>query len=88
MITRIDRKRKLIDLEIPVLEALQIQAHDRGVSVKSYMEQIIKEETMRRAPSIPRTVTSPKLIGLLGIAKKVEMKIDPNDERSQYILSK
>ncbi|MDT3386336.1 MAG: hypothetical protein LIR46_00995 [Bacteroidota bacterium] len=86
MIPRTVRKRKLIDLEMPVLEALQVQALNNGVSVKSYMEQMIKEETMRRVPSIPPSVTSQKVLGLLGIARRV--KIDPEDERAQYILSK
>ena len=88
MNTTIEKRRKLIDLEIPVFEALTIQAKGRGVSLKSYIESMLKEESLRRAPSIPASVKSPKVIGLLGIAKKATLSIDPNDERAQYILSK
>ena len=86
MIPRTVKKRIRIDLEIPVLEALQVLAFDRGVSVKEYMEQIFTEEAMRQVPSIPSSVTSPKVLSLLGIGRRGN--IDPGDERSQYILSK
>lgn len=84
----VERKRKLIDLEIPVFDALMVQAKGCGMSLKRYIETLLREESARRSPSIPETVTSPKVLGLLGIGKNAVLALDPDDERAQYILSK
>ena len=84
----VERKRKLIDLEVPVFEALTIQARGRGVSLKSYIESLLKEESAKRSPSIPKNVTSQRVIGLVGIAKRAVSKLNPEDDRARYILSK
>lgn len=84
----VERKRKLIDLEVPVFDALTVQARGRGVSLKNYIETLLKEESAKRSPSIPKNVTSPRLIGLVGIAKRTVGKLDPEDDRARYILSK
>ena len=82
------KKRKLIDIDPSVFEALTIQARGKGVSLKQYIETLLKEESQKRAPAIPESVTSPRVIGLVGIAKRVLDSIDPNDEKAMYILSK
>lgn len=88
METSVARKRKLIDLEMPVFEALTVQAGGQGLSLKAYIELLLKEEAVKRAPVIPGSVKSRRVIGLLGIAKPALERIDPHDERAQYILSK
>ena len=82
------KRRKLIDLDPSVFEALTVQARGKGVSLKQYIEMLLKEESQKRAPAIPKSVTSPRVIGLVGIAKRVLDSIDPNDDRAMYILSK
>ena len=84
----VERKRKLIDLEVPVFDALTVQARGRGMSLKNYIETLLKEESAKRAPSIPKTVTSPRIIGIVGIAKRSVANLDPSDDRAWYILSK
>ena len=71
------RKRKLIDIDPSVFEALTVQARGK-----------VKEESQKRAPAVPESVTSPRVIGLVGIAKRVLDNIDPDDERAMYILPK
>ena len=88
MSTMVVRKRKLIDLEIPVFEALSIQASGQGLSLKGYIELLLREEAVKRSPAIPESVSSRRVIGLLGVAKSALSRIDPNDERAQYLLSK
>jgi len=88
MNTVLDRKRKLIDLEIPVFDALTIQARGQGMSLKQYIETLLKEESIKRAPAIPESVTSSRIIGLVGIAKRAVQNLDPADDRAMYILSK
>ena len=87
MQTVTQKRRKLIDIDPSVFEALTIQARGKGVSLKQYIETL-KEESQKRAPAIPKSVTSPRVIGLVGIAKRVLDSIDPNDDRAMYILSK
>lgn len=88
MQTITQRRRKLIDLDPSVFEALTVQARGKGVSLKQYIEMLLKEESQKRAPAIPESVTSPRVIGLVGIAKRALDSIDPNDDRAMYILSK
>ena len=84
----LERKRKLIDLEMPVFDALTVQARGQGMSLKQYIEMLLKEESVKRAPAIPASVTSSRIIGLVGIAKRAVQNIDPADDRALYILSK
>ena len=84
----IERKRKLIDLEAPVFDSLSLQARGQGVSLKHYIETLLKEESVKRSPAIPPSVTSPRIISLIGCAKRAVLNLDANDDKARYILSK
>lgn len=81
-------KRKLIDIKPNVFDSLTIQARERGVSLKRYIEELLEEESQKRESGIPPTVKDARIIGLLGIGKRAVAALDPNDDRAQYILSK
>ena len=81
-------KRKLIDIKPDVFDTLTVLARGKSMSLKKYIEMLLEEESARRAPSIPASVTDARVIGLLGMAKHAAGALDPDDERAQYILSK
>lgn len=81
-------KRKLIDLNGPVFDALSVRAREKGVSLKKYIETLLEEDAIRHRPSIPDSVSDTRIVNLVGIARHVVQDADPNDERLQYILSK
>lgn len=81
-------KRKLIDLQPAVFDSLARQARGRGVSLKKYIEILLERESEKREPAIPSSVSDERVISLLGIGKHALAKTDPDDDRTQYILSK
>lgn len=81
--------RKLIDIEAPVRERLTMKALRRGVSLKRYIEDILRDDAADEvAADVSMRVTSPKILGLIGIAKLPAGASIPDDERLKYILSK
>ncbi|MBQ9476186.1 MAG: hypothetical protein IJU63_00175 [Bacteroidales bacterium] len=81
-------KRKLIDLKGPVVEALSLQAHRQGVSLKKYIELVLERDALQHQSELARHATDPRITGLIGIARPALKKVDPADDRAQYLLSK
>lgn len=81
-------KRKLIDIKAPVFETLSLQARREGVSLKKYIETLLERDAEQHRAEQSAHVKDPRILGLVGIAKRAAAEADPNDERLQYILSK
>lgn len=62
--------RKLIDIDAPVRDRLSLKALRRGVSLKRYIEDLLRDDAADEVADIAsQRVTSPKILGLIGIAK-------------------
>ena len=81
-------KRKLIDISVPMFETLARQAKREGVSLKRYIENLLEKDAAQHRSEMPARITDPRIVGLVGIAKRAVAEAGPDDERLQYILSK
>lgn len=86
--TVLPAKRKLIDITGPVFETLSRQAHREGVSLKKYIETLLEKDAEQHRAEMPARITDPRILGLVGVARRAVAEAGPDDERLQYILSK
>ena len=81
-------RRKLIDLKGSVFESLTLQARQQGVSLKRYIETVLEENAQQYRSDLSEHASDPRILSLVGIAKRSMKDVDPSDDRAQYILSK
>jgi len=76
--------RKLIDIKTSVFEELTLQAQDRGISLKRYIENLLEETCLSR-----KSAYSPGISRLIGSARPKGIDLSSiEDDRLQYLLSK
>lgn len=88
METAVKTHRKLIDIKVPVMNALSLEAQKRQVSLKKYIEDML-EESVYSGKSFGSSEFSPAINRIIGSAKIKGMDLDKiQDDRLQYLLSK
>lgn len=80
--------RKLIDIKATTFKALSLKAHNKGISLKRYIEDLLEEEASTDLKPAPWGVTDKKILSLIGVAKPAIRSENIVDERLEYILSK
>ena len=85
----VQNHRKLIDLSGAVFETLSMEAGRQRVSLKKYIENLLRERANALDEAAGTLDISPAVLRLVGSALPAKGKVeDIEDDRLRYLLSK
>ncbi len=89
MEARPNNHRKLIDLSEAVFETRSMDAEQKKVSLKRYIENLLQERAKALDDAVNSLDISPSVLRLVGSALPAKGKVeDIEDDRLKYLLSK
>lgn len=85
----VQNHRKLIDISEAVFETLSMEAGRQRVSLKKYIESLLRERARTLDEAASMLDISPAVFRLVGSALPAKGKVeDIEDDRLRYLLSK